>query len=167
MSANTITFEILDEVTEALEAMETSEEATSAAQAFADAQPVVMGFLLSTSDEFEDEDDVETVLFIANVIHLAAEKVHPGLPQITQDDIKTAEDLFLEQMEKMAELGESYSEDDFANIFGNQPDLNAYLVEWVNQLMDDEVDEDTVNAIYSVLQVTANAYGQALTSAGA
>ncbi len=53
MSKHTISYDTLEKVSDQIEAMESAEAATAASQAFADSQPAVMAYLLSTSEELD------------------------------------------------------------------------------------------------------------------
>lgn len=162
MSKHTISYDALEKVSDQLETMETAEAATAASQAFADSQPAVMAYLLSTSEDLESEEDAETLLYIGHVIHLAALETNADLAKVTPEMIEKAESEFLSQMSAVTDLGEDYTKEDFMTIFGEQPDLNSFLLDWVDQLMEEDADSDAVNTIYSVLQVVANAYDLAL-----
>jgi len=162
MSALIVSFETIEEVSDQLESIDQPEEAISSAQAFADEQPAAMAYLMARAENMEDDEDAELLFYIGNVIFLSFKATSESLPSVSAEMIEKAEDTFLEQMRAIAEMSEDEARAGFEPIFNAQPNMSTYLIGWVEQLSEDGVNEESINALYSILQVLVNAFNTAL-----
>ncbi len=158
MSPTKVVFDTIEEVSEYLDSFEQAEDAIKIAQAFADEQPAAMAYLMSRAENLNGDDEAELLLYIGNVIYLSCKRSKDGLEQMSASTIDEAEEIFLNQMRAIAEMSEEDARAGFGPIFEAQPDLSTYLVGWIEQLSEDGIDEESINAMYSILQVLVNAF---------
>lgn len=162
MSSIKVSFDTIEEVSEYLDSFEQPEDAIRIAQQFADQQPAAMGYLMSRAENLNGDEEAELLLYIGNVIYLSCKKSKDDLPAMSADTIDKAEEVFLNQMRAIADMSEEDARAGFGPIFEAQPDLSTYLVGWIEQLTEDNVDEESINAMYSILQVLVNAFDMAM-----
>jgi len=158
MSTTKVPFEVIEEVSDYLESFESADDALKVAQQFADEQPFVMSYLMARAEDLKSDDTAELLLYIGNVIYLSAKKIAPSLGIMDAAAIDTAEETFLAQMKAISQMSEEEALSGYEPIFSAQPDLSTYLIGWVEQLSEDGEDEESINALYSVLQVLVNAF---------
>jgi hypothetical protein len=158
MSSIKVAFDTIEEVSDYLDSFEQAEDAIKIAQTFADQQPAAMAYLMSRAENLDSDDEAELLLYIGNVIYLSCKKSKEDLTEVTAATIEQAEDVFLNQMRAIADMSEEDARAGFGPIFEAQPDLSTYLVGWIEQLSEDGVDEESINALYSILQVLVNAF---------
>jgi hypothetical protein len=157
-----VAFDTIEEVSEYLDSFEQAEDAIKIAQTFADEQPAAMAYLMSRAENLSGDDEAELLLYIGNVIYLSCKKSKDDLVEMSAATIDQAEEVFLTQMKAIADMSEEDARAGFGPIFEAQPDLSTYLVGWIEQLSEDGVDEESINAIYSILQVLVNAFDMAM-----
>lgn len=162
MSSIKVSFDTIEEVSEYLDSFEQAEDAIRIAQQFADQQPAAMGYLMSRAENFNNDEEAELLLYIGNVIYLSYKKSKDDLSAMSAETIDKAEQVFLNQMRAIADMSEEDARAGFGPIFEAQPDLSTYLVGWIEQLTEDGVDEESINAMYSILQVLVNAFDMAM-----
>lgn len=162
MSSIKVSFDTIEEVSEYLDSFEQAEDAIRIAQQFADQQPAAMGYLMSRAENFNNDEEAELLLYIGNVIYLSCKKSKDDLSAMSAETIDKAEQVFLNQMRAIADMSEEDARAGFGPIFEAQPDLSTYLVGWIEQLTEDGVDEESINAMYSILQVLVNAFDMAM-----
>lgn len=158
MSSIKVSFDTIEEVSEYLDSFEQAEDAIRIAQQFADQQPAAMGYLMSRAENLSNDEEAELLLYIGNVIYLSCKKSKDDLVAMSAETIDKAEEVFLNQMRAIADMSEEDARAGFGPIFEAQPDLSTYLVGWIEQLTEDGVDEESINAMYSILQVLVNAF---------
>lgn len=158
MSTTKVPFEVIEEVSDYLESFESADDALKVAQQFADDQPFVMSYLMARAEDLKSDDTAELLLYIGNVIYLSAKKVTPSLGTMDAKTIDAAEETFLAQMKAISQMSEEEALSGYEPIFSAQPDLSTYLIGWVEQLSEDGEDEESINSLYSVLQVLVNAF---------
>ncbi len=158
MSSIKVSFDTIEEVSEYLDSFEQAEDAIRIAQQFADQQPAAMGYLMSRAENLNNDEEAELLLYIGNVIYLSCKKSKDDLVAMSAETIDKAEEVFLNQMRAIADMSEEDARAGFGPIFEAQPDLSTYLVGWIEQLTEDGVDEESINAMYSILQVLVNAF---------
>lgn len=158
MNPTKVAFDTIEEVSEYLDSFEQPEDAIKIAQSFADQQPAAMAYLMSRAENLGNDDEAELLLYIGNVIYLSCKKSKEDLAEVSAEAVDQAEDVFLNQMREIAEMSEEDARAGFGPIFDAQPDLSTYLVGWIEQLSEDGVDEESINAMYSILQVLVNAF---------
>jgi hypothetical protein len=158
MSTTKVPFDVIEEVSDYLESFESADEALKVAQQFADDQPFVMSYLMARADDLNSDDTAELLLYIGNVIYLSVKKVHPSLGTLDAQIIDAAEETFLGQMKAISQMSEEEAVSGYEPIFSAQPDLSTYLIGWVEQLSEDGEEEESINSLYSVLQVLVNAF---------
>lgn len=158
MSSIKVSFDAIEEVSEYLDSFEQAEDAIRIAQQFADQQPAAMGYLMSRAENLNNDEEAELLLYIGNVIYLSCKKSKDDLVAMSAETIDKAEEVFLNQMRAIADMSEEDARAGFGPIFEAQPDLSTYLVGWIEQLTEDGVDEESINAMYSILQVLVNAF---------
>lgn len=162
MSSTKVSFDTIEEVSEYLDSFEQAEDAIRIAQQFADQQPAAMGYLMSRAENLNNDEEAELLLYIGNVIYLSCKKSKEDLAAMSAETIDKAEEVFLNQMRAIADMSEEDARAGFGPIFEAQPDLSTYLVGWIEQLTEDGVDEESINAMYSILQVLVNAFDMAM-----